>query len=72
MYENGKHIRATVVLDVEFYIDSVTEPEDVFNCMYVGSDHGHIFMSKVIHTAITKNEDIVKNNSWKFLLELLL
>jgi hypothetical protein len=45
-------------MEVEFYIDKETEPEDVFDDMVVDSDHGHIFGKKIIYTVITKKEKI--------------
>jgi len=45
-------------MEVEFYIDKETEPEDVFDDMVVDSDHGHIHTAKIIYTAITKKEKI--------------
>lgn len=58
MKKKDRYIKATVVLEVEFYLDKETEPEDVFGDMCVDSSHGHIFDSKIIHTAITKKEKI--------------
>jgi hypothetical protein len=45
-------------MEVEFYLDKETEPEDVFGDMTVDSSHGHIFEKKIIYTIITKNEKI--------------
>lgn len=58
MRKKDRYIKATVVMEVEFYIDKETEPEDVFGDMCVDSDHGQIFGKKIIHTAITKKEKI--------------
>ena len=58
MKKKDKYIKATVVMEVEFYLDKETEPEDVFEDMCVDSDHGLIYTAKIIHTAITKKEKI--------------
>lgn len=60
MKKRNRVIRATVVLDIQFYIDEDTVPEDVLNShnLYVNSDHGMITESKIVHTAITKDQKI--------------
>jgi len=58
MKKKDRYIKATVLMEVEFYIDKETEPEDVFDDMVVDSDHGHIFGKKIIYTVITKKEKI--------------
>jgi len=58
MKNKDRLIKATVVIEVEFYIDKDTVPEDVFDDMCLDSDQGHIYHNKVIHTAITKNKKI--------------
>ena len=58
MKKKDRYIKATVVMEVEFYIDKETEPEDVFDDMVVDSDHGHIYTANILHTAITKKEKI--------------
>lgn len=58
MKKKDRYIKATVVLEVQFHLDKETEPEDVFQHMWVDSRHGLIYDSKVIHTAITKNAKI--------------
>ena len=45
-------------MEVEFFIDKDTVPEDVFDDMVVDSDHGHIFGKKIIYTVITKKEKV--------------
>lgn len=55
MKKKDRYIKATVLMEVEFYLDKETEPEDVFGDMTVDSDHGHIFGKKIIYTVITKN-----------------
>ena len=52
MEKKDRYIKATVVLEVEFHMDKETKPEDVFGDMRVDSDHGLIFGSKIIHTAV--------------------
>lgn len=56
MKKKDRYIKATVVMEVEFFIDKDTVPEDVFDDMIVDSDHGHIYTTNIIHTAITKDE----------------
>ena len=60
MKKRNRVIRATVVLDIQFYIDEDTVPEDVLDNrnLYVNSDHGMITESKLIHSAITKDQKI--------------
>ena len=58
MNKKDRYIKATVLMEVEFYLDKETEPEDVFGDMAVDSGHGHIFGKKIIYTVITKKEKI--------------
>lgn len=58
MKKKDRYIKATVLMEVEFYIDKETEPEDVFDDMCVDSSQGHIFGKKIIYTVITKKEKI--------------
>lgn len=60
MKKRNRVIHATVVLDIQFYIDEDTVPEDVLDNrnLYVNSDHGMITESKLIHSAITKDQKI--------------
>ena len=58
MKKKHRYIKATVLMEVEFYIDKETEPEDVFGDMSLDSCHGHIFEKKIIYTIVTKNERI--------------
>lgn len=58
--KDHRRVRATVVLDIVFYIDKDTEPEDVLDNsnLYINSDHGMITEMKLIHSAITKDQKI--------------
>jgi len=58
MKKKDCYVKATVIFEVQFHLDKETEPEDVFQHMWVDSRHGFIYDSKVIHTAITKKEKI--------------
>ena len=60
MRKKDRVIEATIVLDIKFFIDETTEPEDVLNrsSLYVNSDHGMITEMKLIHSAITKDQKI--------------
>ncbi len=58
MKKKNRYIKATVLMEVEFYLDKETEPEDVFGDMTVDSSHGHIFGKKIIYTIVTKKEKI--------------
>lgn len=60
MKKKNRVIEATVVLDLRFYIDEDTSPEDVLNKhnLYVNSDHGMITEMKLAHTSITRDEKI--------------
>jgi hypothetical protein len=58
MKKKDRYIKATVLMEVEFFIDKDTVPEDVFDDMVVDSDHGHIFGKKIIYTVITKKEKV--------------
>jgi hypothetical protein len=58
MKKKDRYIKATVLMEVEFYLDKETEPEDVFGDMTVDSSHGHIFESKIVYTIITKKKKI--------------
>ncbi len=52
--KDHRKVKATVVMTLEVFLDETTEPEDVFNDMYISSDHGRITETNVVHTAITK------------------
>jgi len=58
--KDHRFIKATVVMEVEVYIDELTEPEDVFNknSFYSNSDHGRITESRLIHVAITETKQL--------------
>jgi hypothetical protein len=60
MRKKDRIIEATIVLDIRFFIDETTEPEDVLNRsnLYVNSDHGMITEMKFVHFAITKDEKV--------------
>jgi hypothetical protein len=60
MRKKDRVIEATIVLDIKFFIDETTEPEDVLNrsSLYVNSDHGMITEMKLIHSAITKDQKL--------------
>jgi hypothetical protein len=60
MRKKDRIIEATIVLDIRFFIDETTEPEDVLNRsnLYVNSDHAMITEMKFIHSAITKDEKV--------------
>ena len=62
--DKDRFVKATVVLDVEFYMDKDTCPEDVFGDLFcVTTDtHGFLTKSQVVHTAITLNKKYNKKN----------
>jgi hypothetical protein len=58
MKKKDRFIKATVLFEMEFYLDKETEPEDVFNDMIITADHGFITKSQVKYTTVTKKEKI--------------
>ena len=55
--DKERFVKATVVLDVEFYMDKDTCPEDVFGDLLCTTDtHGFVTKSQLVHTAITMNK----------------
>lgn len=60
MKKKDRLIEATVVVNLRFFIDEDTVPEDVLDTrnLYINSDHGMITEMKLIHSAITKDQKI--------------
>lgn len=58
--KKDRHIKAIVVLEIEFLIDKETDPEDVLHNqgLTIDSDHGRIFNKKLIHSSIIKEKKI--------------
>jgi hypothetical protein len=55
--DKERFVKATVILEVEFYMDKYTCPEDVFGDLCCTTDtHGFLTKSQVVHTAITMNK----------------
>ena len=54
--DKERFVKATVVLEVEFYMDKDTCSEDVFGDLCCTTDHGFLTASKVVHTSITLNK----------------
>jgi len=61
--DKERFVKATVVLEVEFYMDKDTCPEDVFGDLCATTTHhGFLTKSQVVHTAITLNKKYNKKN----------
>lgn len=60
--DKERFVKATVVLEVEFYMDKDTCPEDVFGDLCATTHHGFLTKSQVVHTAITLNKKYNKKN----------
>lgn len=58
--KDHRRVRATVVLDIVFYIDKDTQPEDVLSNsnLCIDSDMGRVTEKNLIHSAITKIEKV--------------
>ena len=60
MLKDNKKITATLVMEIDVFIDSQTDWEDISGDLCVISSYGRIVNSKLIHAAITKTKKLNK------------
>lgn len=58
--KKDRYVKALIVMEIEFMIDKDTIPEDVLcrSGIVVDSDHGRIFHSNLIHSAVLVDEKL--------------